>query len=74
MVTIELMDYYDHRTGFMAMQRVTGWHTSILAILATQGKLSTGSLPVESVVPGKIIVNEARKRGFVIQEEVASCP
>jgi lysine 6-dehydrogenase len=74
MVTIELMDYYDHHTGFMAMQRVTGWHTSILAILATQGKLPTGSLPVESIVPGKIIVNEARKRGFTIQEKVTACP
>ncbi len=70
MATIELMDYYDHHTGFMAMQRVTGWHTSILAILATQGKLPSGAIPVESIVPGKIIVNEARKRGFMIHEEV----
>ncbi len=70
MATVELMDYYDHHTGFMAMQRVTGWHTSILAILATQGKLPSGAIPVESIVPGKIIVNEARKRGFMIHEEV----
>jgi len=72
MATIELMDYYDHHTGFMAMQRVTGWHTSILAILAAQGKLPSGAIPVESIVPGKIIVNEARKRGFMIQEEVTN--
>ncbi len=70
LVNIELIDSYNHQTGFMAMQRVTGWHASILAILAAQGKLPPGAIPVESVAPGVTIVNEARKRGFIIHEEV----
>jgi lysine 6-dehydrogenase len=70
--TIELVDYYDANTGFMAMQRLTGWHASILAILATQGKLARGAIPVELAAPGDIIVLEAKKRGFSFQEQRVS--
>jgi lysine 6-dehydrogenase len=73
-VCIELIDYYDNQTEFMAMQRVTGWHTSILAILASQEKLPPGAIPVESVVSGDIIVTEARKRGFTIREKITKSP
>ncbi len=70
--TIELVDYYDETTGFMAMQRLTGWHTSILAILATQGKLPRGAIPVERAVDGETVVKEAERRGFSIHENVTA--
>jgi len=69
--TVELIDYYDEGTGFTAMQRLTGWHASIVAILAAQGEIVSGALPVELAVPGKTIVREARRRGFAIEERVA---
>jgi lysine 6-dehydrogenase len=33
---IELVDMFDEKTGFTAMQRLTGWHASIVAILCRQ--------------------------------------
>jgi hypothetical protein len=52
------------------MQRLTGWHASIMAILAAQGRIRCGVVPVELAVPGPIIVKEARRRGFSIKERV----
>jgi lysine 6-dehydrogenase len=68
--TVELIDYFDDETGFTAMQRLTGWHASIVVILATQGRLDKGAVPVESAVPGELIVEEAKKRGFKITKKV----
>jgi lysine 6-dehydrogenase len=65
-VTIQIIDYYDEETGFTAMQRLTGWHTSIIAILATAGRIRKGAVPVESAVTGPEFVKEALKRGFAI--------
>ena len=45
--TVELEDYYDDATGFTAMQRLTGWHASIMAILAATGRTAPGAVPVE---------------------------
>jgi lysine 6-dehydrogenase len=67
---VELVDYYDEATGFTGMQRLTGWHASIVAILAAQGRISPGATPVELAVPGPPMVEEARRRGFDIEERV----
>ena len=69
--TVELIDYFDAETGFSAMERLTGWHASITAILAARGKIRKGVTPVELAVPGKIMVEEAKERGFDIQQRVA---
>lgn len=66
---VELMDYYDEQIGFTAMQKITGWHASIVAILAAQGKIPKGVVPVETL-SGDIIIDEAKRRGFSIQERV----
>ena len=67
---VELIDYFDEGSGFTAMQRLTGWHASIVAILAAQGRIPSGATPVELAVPGPLMVEEARRRGFVIEERV----
>lgn len=67
---VELIDYYDEDTGFTAMQRLTGWHASIVAILAAQGRLDRGAIPVEVAVPGALVVEEIRRRGFALSELV----
>ena len=63
---IELIDYYDKETGFTSMQKLTGWHASIIAILAAEGKIVRGAVPVHKAVPGLEIINEFRKRGIAI--------
>jgi lysine 6-dehydrogenase len=66
---VELIDYFDEETGFTAMQRLTGWHASIVAIMATQGILDKGVIPIETI-PGKMVVEEAKRRGFAVEEQV----
>ena len=65
---VEVIDYYDETTGFTAMQRLTGWHLSIVAAMIAKRQIPTGSIPLELAVPGRAFVREARKRGFNITE------
>ena len=71
-VTVEMIDYFDDELGLTAMQKITGWHASIVAILAADGVLPKGAVPVELAAPGAIIVEEARRRGFDITERLKS--
>ncbi len=67
---VEVIDYYDEVTGFTAMQRLTGWHAAIVAAMMARQDTPMGSTPLELAVPAKAFVNEARKRGFKITEQV----
>ena len=67
---VELVDRYDERTGFTAMQRLTGWHASIMLIAAVNRQVRPGVVSVETALPGKTVVDECRRRGFDIQERV----
>jgi lysine 6-dehydrogenase len=67
---VELIDRYDEKTGFTAMQRLTGWHASILLIAAVNRRVRLGAVSVESSLPGKAIVDECKRRGFAITENV----
>lgn len=67
---VELVDRYDERTGFTAMQRLTGWHGSILLIAAVNGMVRRGAVSVELALPGKTIVTECKRRGFAMTETV----
>ena len=69
---VELIDSYDTKTGFKAMERVTGWHASIVAILAASGKIARGAVPIELAVPGATMKKEAQKRGLHIATRVVS--
>ena len=62
--TIELIDYFDEETEFTAMQRLTGWHASIMAKLAVDNKLSKGAVSVDRAIDGKVIIEELKRRGI----------
>lgn len=68
--SVRMVDYYDEKTGFRAMERLTGWHASIIVTLAARGDIVRGAVPVELALPGDVAVREARKRGMDIEEEV----
>lgn len=70
--TVEVIDYYDEKTGFSAMQRTTGWHMSIVAAMIAKGEIPHGSVPLELAVPGESFVKHAKKRGFKIKEEIVT--
>jgi len=67
---VEMIDRYDERTGFRAMERTTGWHASIVAAMIARGEIPPGAHPVETGVPPKRFVREARKRGLSIVARV----
>ncbi len=65
--TVELIDRFDERTGFTAMQRLTGWHAAIVLGLAVRDALPQGVRSVESV-RGSLIVAEGTRRGWQFVE------
>jgi lysine 6-dehydrogenase len=66
-IIVDLVDRYDEMTGFTAMERVTGWHTSIMAQLIAAGEIPAGAYSVESAVLPERVVEDARKRGLSIR-------
>jgi len=67
---VEMIDRYDEATGFRAMERVTGWHASIVAAMIARGEIPPGTHPVEKGVPPMRFVEEARRRGLAITTRV----
>jgi len=67
---VDLVDYYDARTGFRAMERVTGWHASIVAAMVARGEIPPGAHSVEKGVPPTRFVEEARRRGLAVRTRV----
>ncbi len=65
---VDIVDYHDDATGFTAMERMTGFSTSIYAIEIAQGRVKPGAIPYELAVTGTRYMEELRKRGFDIQE------
>ncbi len=62
--TVELIDIIDDHTGFTALEKLTGWHISIVAHLAARGELPSGPLTVDKVLTGKVLEEECAKRGW----------
>ncbi len=69
-VQLDLMDFYDEKTHFTAMERTTGWHASIVAIMMAHGETPKGAKPVEIAVDGPRFAEEMRKRGFDLRESI----
>jgi lysine 6-dehydrogenase len=73
-VLIDMIDRFDHVTGFTAMERSTGWDGSIKAILGARGVTPRGAHPAEVAIPGPLYAAELRKRGFSLSETVTLEP
>jgi lysine 6-dehydrogenase len=67
---VEVIDYYDEATGFTAMERTTGWHGAIVAIMNARGQTPRGVKPVEVGVPAKLFVDEMKRRGISMTEKL----
>jgi lysine 6-dehydrogenase len=67
---VEVIDYYDEATGFTAMERTTGWHGAIVSIMNARGQTPRGVKPVETGVPAQLFVDEMKKRGLSLSEEI----
>jgi lysine 6-dehydrogenase len=70
-VVLDIVDFYDDRTGFTAMERTTGWHASIVAIMMARGETPRGAKPLEVAVPGSSFVSEMKRRGISLSEKAS---
>ncbi|NOZ08815.1 MAG: hypothetical protein GXO91_08080 [FCB group bacterium] len=65
-IRVEAMENYDPATGFLAMEKWTGWHASIMLIKAVSESLQKGVISVEKALSGTEFLVEAKKRHFDI--------
>ena len=67
---VELVDTFDDETGFTAMERGTGWSAAIVAEMMARGQIPRGTGGVETQVPASPFVEELRRRGFNLSEDI----
>ena len=66
----EVIEEYDTSTGFMAMEKWTGWHASIVMQKILDGSIKPGAHPIEKALSGKMFYDEAIKRGYDIKKTI----
>lgn len=69
-VVLDVVDFYDDETKFTAMERTTGWHASIVAIMMAGHETPRGAKPLEVAVSGPSFVTEMRRRGIKLTERI----
>jgi lysine 6-dehydrogenase len=70
-LSVTIVDRADEPTGFSAMERMTGFSTSIIAIGIAEGRVPCGIIPYEQTMSGHDFVAEFRRRGFTLQETIS---
>lgn len=67
-LTLDLVDRQDAETGFTAMERTTGFPTSIVAIMMARGEIPPGARPPELSVPGGPFLAALGERGLAPEQ------
>ncbi|HJQ70240.1 MAG TPA: saccharopine dehydrogenase C-terminal domain-containing protein [Blastocatellia bacterium] len=71
LLTYDLADYFDEKTGLSAMMRMTAFPVSIIAQMMARGEISPkGAIPQEKCVPVDIFVAALAERGIRISERL----
>ena len=63
----DVVEEYDNKTGFMAMEKWTGWHASIVMQKIMDGTIEPGAHPIEQALKGQTFYEEATRRGYMIK-------
>ena len=66
-VIIDIQDTYDKKTEFLAMEKWTGWHASIVMIEILKGNIGSGAISIENALSGKVFYRRALDRSYDIQ-------
>jgi len=66
LVRVESIEKFDKELGFTAMEKWTGWHASIVAQQISINNISSGSIPIEKALSGKVFYRQAILRGYNI--------
>ena len=62
--TIDIQEKYDSKTGFLAMEKWTGWHASIMMIEILNGNVRKGAIPIEKALSGSVFHKRSLLRGY----------
>lgn len=63
-VVMDLIDTYDEKTGFTAMQRTTGFGAAMVGVMIANGELPKGGVRIEEGVDTEKYISNMRQRGF----------
>ena len=66
-IRCEVVESFDDNTGFMAMEKWTGWHASIVMQKIMDGSIPSGAHSIEKALSGSMFYEEAIKRGYNIK-------
>ncbi|NUL82228.1 MAG: saccharopine dehydrogenase NADP-binding domain-containing protein [Armatimonadetes bacterium] len=69
-ISLSIIDYHDDDTGFSAMERMTGFASSIIAQGIANGITPKGLVPYEQTMTGHQYVKEFLRRGFRVTEKI----
>jgi len=68
--TLELVETWDEATGFTAMEKLTGWHAAMVAILSARGEIPRGAIPVELALTPTALTREGARRGWEFKKSL----
>ena len=66
-IRYEVIEKYDDKTKFMAMEKWTGWHASIVMQKIMDGTIRPGAYAIEKALSGHDFYNEIIKRNYNIK-------
>lgn len=70
-IAYDLVDLHDPKTGFTAMERTTGFSAAVVLHMLADGRIRLrGAVPAEKAVPGRLFLEEIRKRGIRVTETI----
>lgn len=62
-----IIDRFDEATRFTAMERMTGFSTSIIAIEVAQGRVRPGCVRYELATSGRLVLDQLERRGIAVR-------
>ena len=65
--TVDCVEYFDKKTGFLAMEQWTGYHASMVMQHIMNGKIETGAIPIEKAMSGSDFYKYAINRKYNIR-------
>ena len=68
--TIDCIEFYDEDTGFLAMEKWTGFHASMVMQHIINGKVGLGAHSIENAMTGSAFYNYAIQRGYDIKIDI----
>ena len=68
-VRFDAVEEYDSKIDYMAMEKWTGWHASIVMQKIMDGTIKPGAYPIEKALSGNMFYEEAIKRGYKIKKK-----